>query len=127
MSTGMNSILINTFENLLGAGLIVSALVVTAGIGESTDGRDAAHGQEKESISRTVRIEDRLWALYAFDSDLGPFNLEIDVRGDTVVIDGVVNGVELKNLAGNIAIGMDGIDHVENRILVVEAMSAVAG
>lgn len=123
----MSGVVINTFENLLGAGLIVSALIMTAGIEESGDGRDTADAPEEVSGIHHASIEDRLWVMYALDSDLGPFNLDIDVHGKTAVIHGVVSGAQFKNLAGNIALGLDEIDQVDNRILVVETMSAIAG
>lgn len=113
-------------ETLAGAGLIVFALVATVNLALSNDQRDWA--QDRTSGPNwSARIEDRLWVRYALDPALAGFNLEIDVRGETVVIGGTVNEAGLRNRAERIALGMDGVDDVDNMIVVAEATSAHAG
>ncbi|MEX2499325.1 MAG: BON domain-containing protein [Wenzhouxiangellaceae bacterium] len=123
----MNGELKKTFENVIGAGLIVFALIVTANLAVSGNGGEIAQKREHGSASQAVHIGDRLWAIYALDSELGAFNLETDIQGETAVLGGAVSEPEYKNLAEHMALDMDGVDQVDNLIVVVQATTADAG
>lgn len=122
----MNGELKKTFENVIGAGLIVFALIVTANLAVSGN-RDEIAQREHASASQAVHIGNRLWAIYALDSELGPFNLETDIRGETAVLSGAVSGPEYRNMAEQMALDMDDVARVDNLIVVARATSADAG
>lgn len=84
------------------------------------EGDDKAVGQ---AVSE-ARLEGQLWATYSLNRHLNPFEIAVDVEGDTAVLTGRVENPVQKELAEQIAIGTDGIARVDNRIEVVEERSA---
>lgn len=122
----MNGELKKIFENVIGAGLIVFALIVTANLAVSGN-RDEIVQQEPRSPSQAVRIGDRLWAIYALDSELGAFNLETDIQGETAVLRGAVSAPEYRNMAEHMALELEDVARVDNLIIVAQATSADAG
>lgn len=82
----------------------------------------AVEGGEK-SMAQAVseaRLEGQLWATYSLNRHLNPFEIAVDVEGDTAVLTGRVEDPVQKELAEQIALGTDGIERVENRIEVSE-------
>lgn len=75
---------------------------------------------------KEARMEGQLWATYAVNEHLNPFKLKIDVDGDTATLEGRVDEDAKKELAGQIALSVDGISQVKNRIVVVEDGSELA-
>ena len=65
-----------------------------------------------------ARIEGQLWGIYAVNSELNPFDLEVDVTGNTVTLAGVVDQEAKKSLAEEIASNVNGVNDVDNRIEV---------
>lgn len=65
-----------------------------------------------------ARIEGQLWGIYAVNSQLNPFDLDVDVSGTTVTLSGVVDHEAKKSLAEEIAGNVNGVTDVDNRIEV---------
>lgn len=84
----------------------------------------AAGDQGDQSIGKQLtqaRLEGQLWATYALNRHLSPFDIDVDVRGDTAVLKGKVENDVQKDLAGQIALGVDGINDVDNELTVSSA------
>lgn len=62
--------------------------------------------------------EGQIWATYVTNPGLDALDLQVDVDGDRAVLTGTVESMIQKRLAERIADGTDGIDTVDNRILV---------
>ena len=66
-----------------------------------------------------ARLEGQLWASYALNRHLNPFDLEVDVKDGKATLKGEVEESVQRDLAEEIAAGISGIDDVDNRIEVV--------
>lgn len=89
----------------------------------AASGTAIAHEDGDESLTQQLneaRLEGQLWTAYSLNSHLNPFDLDVDVQGNTAVIAGKVNDSVQKDLAAEIALGTDGIEDVDNRIQVVQ-------
>jgi osmotically-inducible protein OsmY len=65
-----------------------------------------------------ARQEGAIWAAYALNAHLNPFRLNIDVKDGTATLRGTVSGEVEKELAEQIALGVEGIERVDNKIEV---------
>lgn len=85
-----------------------------------------AHADTDEQASdfAEARMEGQIWATFALNEHLNPFDLKVDVDNDTAILEGEVDESVKKELAGQIALSVDGIDDVDNRIEVVEDSTA---
>ncbi len=63
-------------------------------------------------------LEGKLQTALMLNENLNPFDIDIRVEGDTATLKGEVSSDIDKELAGNIALAIDGIDHVENKLSV---------
>ena len=81
-------------------------------------------GQESRpagSVAANVsdaRREGQIWTSYAMNPHLKAFDLHVEVKGDKAIIDGKVESAPAKDLAEQIARGVEGIRTVDNRIVV---------
>jgi osmotically-inducible protein OsmY len=66
-----------------------------------------------------ARLEGQIWATMAVNRHLSPFGIDIDVDGSTATLKGEVEESVQRDLAEEIALGMSGIDRVDNQIDVV--------
>lgn len=90
-------------------------------------GTAAAHEEGDESLAQQLneaRLEGQLWTTYSLNTHLNPFDIGVDVQGDTAVLTGEVEDPVQKDLAAEIALGTDGIEDVDNRIRVVTSAGA---
>jgi len=74
-----------------------------------------------ESVSANVsdaRREGQIWTSYAMNPHLKAFDLKVEVKGDRAILDGKVESAPAKDLAEQIARGVEGIRTVDNRIVV---------
>jgi osmotically-inducible protein OsmY len=62
--------------------------------------------------------EGRIWASFALNSHLNPFEFDIDVKGDTATLSGTVDESIDKELAEQVALGVSGVKHVVNNVTV---------
>lgn len=75
-----------------------------------------------------ARQEGAIWAAYALNAHLNPFKLNVSVDDGTATVEGTVSGDVEKELAEQIALGVDGIERVDNQIEVDSDLdSAQAG
>tara|TARA_R110001599_G_scaffold353231_1_gene591126 strand:+ start:212541 stop:213155 length:615 start_codon:yes stop_codon:yes gene_type:complete len=70
--------------------------------------------------------EGKLDTIYLFNRHLNNFTIDPEVRGNTVVLTGKVESDVDKELAEQLAKGIDGITEVTNRLLVVPSEEARA-
>lgn len=103
----MNSI--RTLRPLaLAVGLALASLGATVSAAESSTAQDLSD----------ARREAQIWTTYGFNPHLRALDISVDVSGTNAVLTGTVSeGVE-KELAEQIALGIEGIDKVDNRLLV---------
>lgn len=66
-----------------------------------------------------ARLEGQMWASYALNQHLNPFELDMDVVSGKAVLTGQVEEAVQKDLAEQIALGIDGVNEVDNQINVV--------
>jgi osmotically-inducible protein OsmY len=104
--------LMNSTRNLrplvLALGLALASLGATASAAESSTAQDLSD----------ARREAQIWTTYGFNPHLRALDISVDVNGANAVLTGTVSdGVE-KELAEQIALGIEGIDKVDNRLLV---------
>jgi len=118
----------NTAVNVTFAALIAgSALTTAVYAGESADAKNAeshdAAAQLEREASDTWR-EGKLDTIYLFNRHLNNFTIDSEVLGNTVVLTGKVESDVDKELAEQLARGMDGITEVTNRLTVVPSEEA---
>lgn len=70
-----------------------------------------------------ARMEGQLWATYALNQHLNPFDIDIEVDQTTAQLEGVVDSRVKKDLAEQIALSVNGIESVQNRIEVDEDLA----
>lgn len=100
-----------SFNKLLMAGAIAAALGLS-GIATAADNKTLT--QE----AREARIEGQIIGTYTLNRHLNPFDFDVDVNGSTAILTGEVESAVDKELAEQIALGVNGIDKVDNRIVV---------
>lgn len=80
-----------------------------------------ANDEDGKSVGQKLteaRLEGQLWATYSLNRHLNPFDLDVEVDGETAILAGKVEDPVQKDLAAQIALGTDGIEDVDNRIEV---------
>ncbi|MFV3093111.1 BON domain-containing protein [Pseudomonas sp. GW6] len=77
----------------------------------------AAEGQLSEQLD-AARQEGSIWTAFALNRHLNPFKLDIDVEDGAATLNGKVENDVQKELAEQVALSIDGIDSVDNRIEV---------
>jgi osmotically-inducible protein OsmY len=91
----------------------VIAALILAGCHATADERDM------DTVAHDARLETQLWTIYALNRHLNPFKLDIEVRDGKATLDGEVEASVERDLAEQIALGIAGINEVDNRIEVV--------
>lgn len=85
----------------------------------------SAHPEEDKSTGQKLneaRLEGQIWTTYTLNRHLNPFELGVDVEGESAVLTGEVEDPVQKELAEQIALGIKGIEDVDNRIEVVQGL-----
>lgn len=84
-----------------------------------------AHAAETELEQQLVsaRQEGSIWTAFALNRHLNPFKLSIDVKDGRATLSGHVESDVQKDLAEQVALSVEGIDSVDNRIEVDPAIS----
>ena len=75
----------------------------------------AAEGQLSAQLD-AARQEGSIWTAFALNRHLNPFKLDIDVEDGAATLNGKVENDVQKELAEQVALSIDGIDSVDNRI-----------
>lgn len=65
-----------------------------------------------------ARQEGSVWTAFAFNRHLSPFSLNVDVEGSLATLTGTVESEVKRELAEQVALGIEGIEAVDNRIRV---------
>ena len=104
--------------------LSLSLALAFAGVAAAEDdkpGEGANEPQPKaEPTVDDARREAQIWTSFAFNPHLKASDISVEVRGDRAYLTGTVDEATDKNLAGQIAQGVDGIATVENKLVVDE-------
>ncbi|WP_322979946.1 BON domain-containing protein [Pseudomonas sp. C11] len=84
-----------------------------------------AHAAETELEQQLVsaRQEGSIWTAFALNRHLNPFKLSIDVKDGRATLNGRVESDVQKDLAEQVALSVEGIDSVDNRIEVDSAIA----
>lgn len=98
---------------------IVSLLVLLAVSGRL----DAAVPAPIQALT-DARMEGQLWSVFVLNKHLAAFEIDIDVQGNEAALDGVVDRAVQRDLAAALALGVAGIDEVDNQIGIAEDESA---
>lgn len=96
-------------RNLLGALCIVGLGFLAAA--------PAQAGSDGPSV-KDARIEGSLVTAYTLNDDLNPFDIDVTSRSGNVTLKGTVDSDIDKDLAGEIAEGVDGVKDVDNELEV---------
>ena len=92
-----------------------------AGFAASTPAKAAPAQATAPSLSDQIgdaRREAQIWTTYATNPHLHAFDLKVEVRGDKAMLSGTVQNGAAKDLAEQIALGVEGIKRVDNRLVV---------
>ncbi|GAB5452459.1 MAG: hypothetical protein Hals2KO_27870 [Halioglobus sp.] len=101
---------------------LIAATPALAGEQVATDNPEAAQSEivsDSKAMARDAWRAGKLESAYLLNRHLNNFSIDPDVQGDTVLLTGKVNSSVEKELAGQIALGIDGIQSVDNRLTVV--------
>jgi hyperosmotically inducible periplasmic protein len=97
----------------------ISTLVLGISLALGATSLAAAETTVSQDV-QNARREAQIWTTYAVNPHLKAFDLSVEVRGSQAVLTGTVDdGVE-KDLAEQIALGVKGVEKVDNRITVDE-------
>jgi len=92
-----------------------------AAIAANTPAKAAPPQATAPSISDQIgdaRREAQIWTTYATNPHLHAFDLKVEVRGDKAMLNGTVQNGAAKDLAEQIALGVEGIKRVDNRLVI---------
>ncbi len=97
--------------------LFASALVALATATHAAD-EPAAEGKPVSMQINEARKEGQILGAYAINRHLSVFRLDAQVEDDEARLSGTVDSAVERELAEQIAMGVDGIDKVDNRIVI---------
>lgn len=97
--------------------LAVGIALAFGGIGAGWAADAKPHDTLSEQVA-DARHEAQIWTSYAMNPHLHAFELSVKVDGNKAILDGKVDDSVAKDLAGQIAQDVEGIAHVDNRIVV---------
>ena len=80
--------------------------------------------QSLDQAVNEARLESQINTTYVFNRHLDAYRIDVDVEGDTAILTGTVNDAVEKDLAERIALNVEGIAKVDNRIAVDAAFAA---
>lgn len=95
---------------------LVLAMAGSALMGLAAAPAVAAQGLTEQV--REARQEGTIWTAFAFNRHLGPFSLNVDVEHGLATLTGTVANDISRELAEQVALGVDGIEAVDNLIRV---------
>ncbi len=91
---------------------------LTAGVlGLSPLAAQAAEGDLGRQLSE-ARQEGSIWTAIALNRHLSPFSIDVDVENGVAVLTGKVESDIDRDLAGQLALGTEGVKKVDNRLQV---------
>jgi hyperosmotically inducible protein len=102
------------------------ALVCSAGLAAAQDPAvvdPQPSTRASDSAAADLWVESKIWSSFALHTDLNPFAISVDVAGDVAVLTGEVDEPADRELASRLAMELDEISRVDNRIEVLPASS----
>lgn len=100
---------------------LASSIALSFGIAESSLADDR-YPQDTQQVT-DARHEMQILTGFSTNRQLRPFDLTVRVAGNKATLGGSVEDGVSKDLAGSIASAVDGIQSVENRIIVEAAIA----
>ena len=100
---------------------VAFALPGATGMAANTPPKTMDTPAKTESVSDQItdaRREAQIWTTYATNPHLHAFDLKVEVKGSKATLSGKVQSGTAKDLAEQIALGVDGIKQVDNRLIV---------
>lgn len=67
---------------------------------------------------REARQEGSLWTAYALNRHLSPFSIDVDVENGVAILTGTVESEVDRELAEQVALGIEGIQKVDNKLVI---------
>lgn len=78
----------------------------------------AVAASEMSADLREARQEGSIWTAITLNRHLNPFSIDVDVESGTAILSGTVESDVDRDLAEQVALGIDGIEKVDNRLQV---------
>jgi osmotically-inducible protein OsmY len=104
-------------KTICGLFLAGNLALTFAGLGSAFAADAKPQNTVREEVA-DARREAQIWTSFAMNPYLHAFDLSVKVDGNKAVLDGKVENDVAKDLAGQIAQDVEGIAHVDNRIVV---------
>jgi hyperosmotically inducible periplasmic protein len=87
--------------------------------------QDVKHGSKKawantQDAYREGIIAGKLETALVLNSQLNPFKIDFEVEGSKIILTGNVDNAVEKDLAENVALGIDGVSDVDNRLVITK-------
>ena len=98
------------------AGAALAAMLAMSAPAWSADAKDCADAE----MASDGWIDTRLETVYLFNPNLNNFTIDTDVKDGVVTLSGTVQSDIDKDLAGEIAKSLDGVESVNNELLIGE-------
>jgi len=86
-----------------------------------------AAGGDLASQLREARQEGSIWTAFALNRHLSPFSIDVDVEDGRALLSGRVESEVERDLAEQVALGIDGIQSVDNQLRVDPQVQPRAG
>ncbi|MFZ3153233.1 BON domain-containing protein [Pseudomonas sp.] len=101
------------------------AIATTGLIGLSPFAAYAAEGDTSRELSE-ARQEGSIWTAIALNRHLNPFPIDVDVENGSAKLTGTVETAVERDLAEQIALGIDGVTQVDNQLTLDPAFAPKA-
>lgn len=101
------------------------AIATTGLIGLSPFAAYAAEGDTSREL-REARQEGSIWTAFALNRHLNPFTIDVDVENGSAKLIGTVETAVERDLAEQIALGIDGVTKVDNQLTLDPAFAPKA-
>lgn len=109
---------------LIALGLSSATLNTYAGSSAQVDSSQQEEGFVKLTPrAKQTFIEGKVEGAILLDEHLNNFKIDIDVDQNTVTLNGDVNSASEKDLAEQVALSVDGVDAVDNKLNVIDKKS----
>jgi len=101
------------------AGISIAALLLATGLSTTALAGESANQDDWQDSARDAWIDGKIEASYTLNQYLNPFTIDTRVEDGVVMLTGKVESQIDKDLAGEIALGIDGVTEVRNELAVV--------
>lgn len=94
--------------------------IATATVGFMTLSPMAVHAEDGDMSRRLTeaRQEGSVWTAFALNQHLSPFSIDVDIENGVAILTGEVESQVDRDLAEQVALGVDGINEVDNQLKV---------